>query len=133
MTAKELREVALEIPEIEGVHAMKKEELLEAISKSRGVEKEEVEEEKEVVKDQIKEEVEVEREEVEAVQKEVQEEKKVKKKVEKKIEGGVADLKKKIREFRALQEEAVKKKDVRMAKIYKRRINRLKKRTRKAA
>ena len=31
MTAKELREVALEIPEIEGVHAMKKEELLEAI------------------------------------------------------------------------------------------------------
>ena len=33
MTAKELREIALEIPEIEGVHAMKKEELLAAIRK----------------------------------------------------------------------------------------------------
>ncbi len=113
MTAKELREVALEIPEIEGVHAMKKEELLEAIRKSRGVEKEEVKEEKEEAKEK----------------KEKEEEKKVKKKAE----VSAADLKKKIREFRALQEEAVKKRDVRMAKIYKRRINRLKKRTRKAA
>jgi hypothetical protein len=31
MTAKELRKVALEIPELTGVHAMKKEELLAAI------------------------------------------------------------------------------------------------------
>ena len=110
MTAKELREVALEIPEIEGVHAMKKEELLEAIRKSRGVEKEEVKEKKEEAK-----------------------EKKEKKKVKKKAGVSAADLKKKIREFKALKEEAVKKRDVRMAKIYKRRINRLKKRTRKAA
>jgi cell division protein FtsX len=46
MTAKELRAIALEIPEIEGVHAMKKEELLEAIRKSRGVEKAEEKEAK---------------------------------------------------------------------------------------
>jgi len=100
MTAKELREVALEIPEIEGVHAMKKEELLAAIRKARG----------------IKEEV-----------------KKEKKEVKKKAEVTTADLKKKIHEFKALKGEAVKKGDVRIAKIYKRRINRLKKRTRKAA
>jgi len=122
MTAKELRKVALEISDITGVHAMKKEELLAAIRKARGTEEE--------VRDQVK-------EEVEEVKKEVKKEKKVKKKVEekveKKIEGGVADLKKKIREFKALRGEAVGKGDARMAKIYKRRINRLKKRTRKAA
>jgi hypothetical protein len=117
MTAKELREVALEIPEIEGVHAMKKEDLLEAIRKSRGVEKEEAKAEKEEVKE--------EKEEVK--------EKKEEKKVKKKAGVGVADLKKKIREFKALKEEAIKKRDARMAEIYKRRINRLKKRTRKAA
>jgi len=116
MTAKELREIALEIPDITGVHAMKKDELLEAIRKSRGVEKEEKEEAKK-----------------EEAKKEVKKEKEVGKKVEKKAEVSVADLKKKIRECKALKEEAVKKGDVRMAKIYKRRINRLKKRTRKAA
>ncbi|MFQ5842173.1 MAG: transcription termination factor Rho [Thermodesulfobacteriota bacterium] len=104
MTAKELREVALEIPEITGVHAMKKEELLATIRKARGIE-EEVKKEK----------------------------KKEREKVEKKAEITTADLKKRIREFKALKEEAIKKKDARMAKIYKRRINRLKKRTRKAA
>jgi len=124
MTAKELREVALEIPEIEGVHAMKKEDLLEAIRKSRGVEKEEAKAEKEEVKEE-KEEVKEEKEEAK--------EKKEEKKVKKKAGVGVADLKKKIREFKALKEEAVKKRDARTAKIYKRRINRLKKRTRKAA
>ncbi|NIS60336.1 MAG: transcription termination factor Rho [Proteobacteria bacterium] len=106
MTAKELREVALEIPEIKGVHAMKKEELLAAIREARGIAEE------------------VKREKVEA---------KKEKKVEKKRGVTAADLKKKIREFKALKEEAIKKRDARMAKIYKRRINRLKKRTRKAA
>lgn len=115
MTAKELREIALEIPEIEGVHAMKKEALLEAIRKSRGVEKEEKEEAKEEEKEEVK------------------EEKKEEKKVKKKAEVNAADLKKRIREFKALKEEAIKKRDARLAKIYKRRINRLKKRTRKAA
>ena len=37
MTAKELREVAAEIPEITGVHGMKKAELLAAIKKARGI------------------------------------------------------------------------------------------------
>ncbi len=37
MTVKELREVALEIPGISGVHAMKKEELLVLIKEERGI------------------------------------------------------------------------------------------------
>ncbi len=37
MTAKELREVAAEIPEIIGVHGMNKEELLTGIKKARGI------------------------------------------------------------------------------------------------
>jgi len=41
MTAKELREVALEIPGIDGVHAMKKEQLLAAIKEARGIKDEE--------------------------------------------------------------------------------------------
>jgi hypothetical protein len=45
----------------------------------------------------------------------------------------VAEFKKRIREFKILKTEAVEKGDARAAKIYKRRINRLKKRTRKAA
>ena len=103
MTAKELREIASQIPEITGVHAMKKEELLAAVRKFRGIEEE------------------------------VKKEEKVEKKAEKKAEVSVPDLKKRIREFKALKEEAVKKEDARIAKIYKRRINRLKKMTRKVA
>ena len=37
MTAKELRDVAAEIPEITGVHGMNKEELLTAVKKARGI------------------------------------------------------------------------------------------------
>ena len=37
MTAKELREMALGLPGIAGVHAMKKEELLIAIRKAKGL------------------------------------------------------------------------------------------------
>ncbi len=37
LTAKELREMALGIPGIEGVHAMKKEELLVAIRAAKGI------------------------------------------------------------------------------------------------
>ena len=115
MTAKELREIALQIPEITGVHAMKKEALLEAVRKSRGIE-----EEAKVDKEEVKEEAK-------------KEKKKEEEKVEKKAEVSVPDLKKRIREFKALKEEAVKKEDARIAKIYKRRINRLKKMTRKMA
>jgi hypothetical protein len=38
MTVKELREVALEIPEITGVHGMNKAELLAAIKEAKGIE-----------------------------------------------------------------------------------------------
>jgi len=38
MTAKELRELAREIPGVDGAHAMKKEELLSVIKKHRGIE-----------------------------------------------------------------------------------------------
>lgn len=37
MTAKELRDLALTIPDITGVHAMNKEEVLAAIKKARGI------------------------------------------------------------------------------------------------
>lgn len=37
LTAKELREMALGLPDIHGVHAMKKEELLVAIRKAKGI------------------------------------------------------------------------------------------------
>ena len=37
MTAKELRDMALNIPEIVGVHGMNKEEILSAIKKARGI------------------------------------------------------------------------------------------------
>ena len=124
MTAKELREIALEIPEIEGVHAMKKEALLEAIRKSRGAEKEEAAEAKAEVKE--------EKAEAEPKEKEAKE-KKAEKEVKKKAGAAVAELKKKIREFKVLKAEVVEKGDARAARIYKRRINRLKKRTRKAA
>ena len=40
MTAKELRVVALEIPEITGVHGMNKPELVSVIKKARGIEEE---------------------------------------------------------------------------------------------
>ena len=150
MTAKELREVALEIPEIEGVHAMKKEDLLEAIRKFGGVKKEEAKEEVKEEKEEKEEAAEAEeeaKEEKEEAKKREQEEKKKeqeakkkekeeakkKEKEEKKVGVHMAEFKKRIREFKVLKAEAVEKGDVRMAKIYKRRINRLKKRTRKAA
>lgn len=99
MTAKELREVALGIPGISGVHAMKKEELLVAIRKAWGIE-------------------------VEKAPKKAEKEKAV---------VNVAELKAKIREIKAKRAEAIQKKDKRMARIYRRKINRLKKRTRRAA
>ncbi len=38
MTVKELREIALQIPEIQGVHGMTKEELISALKKVYGIE-----------------------------------------------------------------------------------------------
>ena len=93
MTAKELREVALEIPEITGVHSMNKPELLAAIKKARGIEEE----------------------------------------TTKKSDVSVREIKKKIQELKALRAEASENKDKAKAKILRRRISRLKKKTRRAA
>lgn len=60
-------------------------------------------------------------------------EKAPKKKKKGKAPVSVADLKTKIREIKAKRVEAIQKKDKRMAGIYRRKINRLKKRTRRAA
>jgi len=101
MTAKDLREIALEIPELSGVHAMKKEELLDAIKKHRGI---------------------VDQEPA----------KKIKKKKEK---GAVtlSDLKKKIGKLAQEKSSAREERDLKRVNVLRRRINRLKKQTRKVA
>ena len=101
MTAKELRDVAKEIPGVTGVHAMKKEELLAVVKEARGI------------KD-------------EAPQK------------KKKAETGkkvytVSDLKKKVLELKEEKAKARKERDKAKVAILRRRINRMKKLTRKTA
>lgn len=93
MTAKELREVAAEIPEIVGVHGMNKAELISEIKKSRGIEEG----------------------------------------PSKKKDSSVREIKKKIAELRVKKEEAQKAEDSKLVAIYRRRISRLKKKTRRAA
>ena len=93
MTVKDLREMAKEIPEITGVHGMKKDELIVAIKKARGIKETAV----------------------------------------KKQDTSVGELKKKIKAFKAYRQAAIEAKDKKMATIYKRRISRLKKKTRRAA
>jgi len=93
MTAKELRELALTIPEISGVHAMNKIELLGAIKSARGITDEAV----------------------------------------KKTESSVRDIKAKIRQLKVRREEAVEQNAVDKVRVLRRRISRLKKRTRRAA
>jgi hypothetical protein len=93
MTAKELREVALGLEGIVGVHAMNKGELLAAVKKVKGI------------KDEKKRQTSVD----------------------------VRSIKRKIRELRS-QKEAVKETgDKKKIKILRRRINRLKKKTRRVA
>ncbi|MDM8523332.1 Rho termination factor N-terminal domain-containing protein [Desulfococcaceae bacterium HSG8] len=93
MTAKDLRELAGEIPEITGVHGMNKTELVSAIKKARGIE------------------------DAPGKQK----------------DASVREIKGKIREMKAKREGALKKDDLKMASIYRQRITRLKKKTRRAA
>jgi hypothetical protein len=93
MTAKELRVVALEIPEISGVHSMNKPELLSAIKKARGIEEA----------------------------------------TAKKSDVSVREIKKKIQELKTLRVEARENKDRAKTKTLRRRISRLKKKTRRAA
>jgi hypothetical protein len=93
MTAKELREVAIEMPEITGVHGMNKAELINAIKLAKGIEIESG----------------------------------------KKTDSNVREIKEKIKEFKAKRETLLESNDNKMAAIYKRRIIKLKKKTRKAA
>lgn len=92
MTAKELREVALEIPDITGAHGMNKDELISAIKESRGI----VEEKK-------------------------------KKAVP------VREIKEKIAKLKELREQARQEGDQKKVDTLRRRISRLKKKTRRAA
>jgi hypothetical protein len=93
MTVKDLREMALNIPEIVGVHGMKKEELIAAIKQAKGIVDETV----------------------------------------KKSDASIRDLKHQIKGYKAQRRAALEAKDRKMATIYKRRISRLKKKTRRAA
>ena len=103
MTAKELREMALGLPGIEGVHAMKKEELMTAIRAAKGITEPEPKKEKKVF-----------------IKKE-------------KVVLTVPQLKQKVKELRAKREELLQEKNLKMAEILRRRVSRMKKRTRRAA
>lgn len=93
MTVKELREVALELPEITGVHGMNKADLLAAVKKAKGIEDTRV----------------------------------------KKTSATVSEVKKQIKSFKEKRASALKEKDAKMANIYRRRISRLKKKSRRVA
>jgi hypothetical protein len=93
MTVKDLREMALKIPEIAGVHGMKKEELIVEIKKAKGIKDAPV----------------------------------------KKMDASVGELKKKIRALKSERQTALEAKDKKMAAIYRRRIAKLKKKTRRVA
>jgi len=103
MTAKELREMALGLPGIQGVHAMKKEELLTAIRAAKGIPEPEVKKEK-----------------YGHAKKE-------------KVVLTVTELKQKMKALRAKREEFLQQRNSRMAGIFRKRVSRLKKMTRKAA
>jgi hypothetical protein len=103
MTAKELREMALGLPGVHGVHAMKKEELIAAIRKAKGITEPEPKKEKLIVAKKEK------------------------------VVLTVAQLKQKVKELRLKKEEALQHRNWKMAEILRRRISRLKKKTRRAA
>ncbi len=134
MTVKALREIAKEIPEITGVHGMKKEELLVAINEVRGVKEEAVKEE--AVKEEAVEEETIKEEAVkeEAAKPEtVKADKSTKAKPVKKAVSATGAIKKQIRALKAQRQAALEAQDRKMATVYKRRISRLKKQSRKAA
>ena len=93
MTVKDLRDLAKDMPEIVGVHGMKKEELIGAIKEVKGIKDEPV----------------------------------------KKKDATIGEIKKQIKEIKAQRQSALEAQDRKMATIYKRRISRLKKKSRKAA
>lgn len=103
MTAKELREMAMGMPGVHGVHAMKKEELIVAIRKAKGIPEPEPKKEKRVVAKKEK------------------------------VILTVAQLKQKVKALRLKKEEALQQGNWKMLKILKKRISRSKKKTRRAA
>jgi hypothetical protein len=103
MTAKELREMALGLPGVHGVHAMKKDELIAAIRAARGITEPEPKKEKLIVA-----------------------------KKEKAILT-VGQLKQRIQEMRKKKEQVLQQRNWKMAEIFRKRISRLKKQTRRAA
>jgi excinuclease UvrABC helicase subunit UvrB len=103
MTAKELREMALGLPGIHGVQAMKKEELITAIRAAKGIPEPEPKKEKKIVAKKEK------------------------------VVLTVAELKQKVKELRAKRKELLQQRNFRMAEILRKRISRLKKNTRRAA
>ena len=104
MTVKALREIAKDIPEITGVHGMKKEELIVAINEARGIKDGEV--------TQVK---------------------SAKAKAVPKISVTPGEIKKQIKALKSQRTAALESQDKKMAHVYKRRISRLKKKSRKAA
>jgi hypothetical protein len=92
MTVKDLREIAKDMPELTGVHAMKKDELIRELRELKGIS-----EEKAVKKDAT-----------------------------------VAEMKSKIGELKGQRQAALEANDKKMARVCKRRISRLKKKTRRA-
>lgn len=93
MTAKELREVAMELSDITGAHGMNKAELVSAIKKAKGIEDDD----------------------------------------SKAKDSSVREIKEKIRELKKKREAALQGEDAKTATILRRRISRLKRKTRAAA
>ncbi|MCU0561278.1 MAG: transcription termination factor Rho [Desulfobacterales bacterium] len=93
MTTKDLKEIALQVPEISGVHGMRKEQLVEALRTSKGIEVPKA----------------------------------------KKAGATLGALKKRIRAAKSRRQEALEAKDRKAAAIFRRRVARLKKLSRRAA
>lgn len=109
MTVKDLREVAKDIPGITGVHGMKKDELLAAIKEVQGIEDEP------------------------AVKPTVKPKQKKGKEAKRLADLPLQDLKTMIKDLKVKRQQALAEKDRKMARIYRRRISKIKKRTRQAA
>jgi cysteinyl-tRNA synthetase len=95
--------MALGLPGVHGVHAMKKEELIAAIRAARGITEPEPKKEKHIVAKKEK------------------------------IILTASQLKQKVKELRAKREELLQQRNWKMAEILRKRISRLKKLTRRAA
>jgi len=93
MTAKELRELAVGIPEITGAHGMNKSELIGDIKKARGIEEKDT----------------------------------------RKKDSSIRELKTKINELKVKRSEALAAKDLKKVTLLRKRLSKLKKKTRRAA